>query len=178
MTLIKKKPSNWICKCGRKNDPTAEVCGFCQTEKPEDKKPSKLKHTTAYDELHLWPVFSSYIRLRDSDSSGTGRCITCGRFVHWRRADAGHGVPRQYQATKYNELNVHLQCKPCNGFQGGARERYKEEMDKRYGAGTWDKMMVASRMSYKKLGEAEIDVLVLYYEREVERLLATKKTPS
>lgn len=51
-------------------------------------------------------------------------------------------------------------------------------MDKRYGAGTWDKMMVASRMSYKKLGEAEIDVLVLYYEREVERLLATKKTPS
>lgn len=36
-------------------------------------------------------------------------------------------------------------------------------------------MMVASRATYKKLGKVEIDMMVLHYEKEVERLLATKK---
>ncbi len=178
MPLIKKKPSNWICKCGRKNDPEDITCGFCQQEKPEGKKPKSLKKVKAYDELHLWPVFSTYIRLRDSNQDGIGRCFTCGRILHWKKGDAGHGIGRQYHATKYNEKNVHLQCKADNGFEGGKREEYKREMDRRYGAGSWDKMTVMSKASHKKLTEVEVDAMVLYYEKEVERLLATKHKPN
>ncbi len=176
MSLIKKKPSNWICKCGRKNDPSSAVCGFCQEEGPAEKKPKSLKKKTAYDELELWPIFSKYIRLRDSNVDGVGFCITCNRAVHWTKADCGHGIGRQHKGTKYNEKNNHLQCKPCNGFEGGKREVYKEKMDKLYGAGTWDRMEVAARQP-SKLGEVEIDAMVLYYEKEVERLLATKNQP-
>lgn len=54
------------------------------------------------------------------------------------------------------------------------REVYKEEMDKRYGAGTWDKMVVASRQ-VSKLDKVTIDMMVEYYTKEVERLLSEKQ---
>ncbi|MFO0447615.1 MAG: recombination protein NinG [Pseudomonadota bacterium] len=128
----------------------------------------------AYDEQVLWPVFSLYIRLRDSDKDGIGRCFTCGRPKHYKDADCGHGIPRQHKATKYNETNNHLQCKPCNGFQGGMREKYKEAMDRKYGAGTWDKMLIASK-GISKLGKTEIDIMAAHYKKEGQRLLAEKK---
>lgn len=172
MSFAKSKPKRWICShCDRINDPEDESCAFCQ--QPKQVKEDKKKKGKAYDEIHLWPVFSQFIRLRDSDKNGMGKCITCGISRHWRKADCGHGVPRQHKGTKYNEQNNHLQCKKCNGFQGGMREVYKSEMDKRYGAGTWDKMIVASRQ-VSKLGKVEIDIMVQHYEKETERLLIEK----
>src|SRR3989304_3712371 len=81
--------------------------------------PTSLKSA----ENKLWAVFSVYIRLRDSNSQGIGSCFTCGKLLHWTKGDCGHGIPRQHKATKFNEWNNHLQCKRCNGFEGGARER-------------------------------------------------------
>jgi hypothetical protein len=97
----------------------------------------------------LWEVFSVFIRLRDSDVQGIGKCFTCRRVVHWSKGDAGHGIPRQHKATKFNECNNHLQCKHCNGFEGGMREVYRDEMNKRYGFQTWEKMLVASKQPIK-----------------------------
>lgn len=178
MTFIKKKAHNWICSCGRKNDPQDSTCAFCQQPRVAEEPPARIKKKTAYDELHLWPVFSTFIRLRDSGPDGIGRCFTCGRVVHWKKADCGHGAGRQFKGTKYNEQNNHLQCKKCNGFEEpgkpkGRPAEYKAEMDKRYGVGTWDKMVVAAR-AVSKLDHVSIDLMTEYYEKEVERLLATK----
>lgn len=167
-----KKAKLWICThCNRKNSPEDLTCGFCQQPKVEKEK--KAKKGKPYDEQVLWPVFSLYIRLRDSDKNGIGLCFTCNKPKHYLKADCGHGIPRQHKATKYNEQNNHLQCKACNGFQGGMREAYKEHMDKKYGSGTWDKMLVASK-SVSKLGKVEIDLLAAHYAKEVERLKAEK----
>ena len=87
----------------------------------------------------LWVQFSLFIRLRDSDEHGICKCFTCGLVRDYKQMDAGHGISRQHQATKYNEQNNNAQCKKCNGFEGGKREVYKVEMDKKYGHGTWDK---------------------------------------
>lgn len=176
-----KKASRWICSCKRINNFDEHICGYCQQKRPgsdpeeikEAKQKTKIKKVAAYDELHLWPIFSKYIRLRDTDKKGVGRCFTCGRVLDWKSGDSGHGVPRQHKGTKYNEKNNHLQCKPCNGFQGGARELYKAEMDKRYGPGTWDTMIVASRQT-SKAGKFEYDTMAAYYGKEVERLLKEK----
>lgn len=112
----------------------------------------------------LWKVFSEYIRRRDSNDEGLGNCFTCGRLIHWTNGDCGHGIGRQHKATKYNERNNHLQCKKCNGFEGGMREKYKEEMNKRYGDNTWDLMEVASKKSFK-WAQFEIDQLTNYYKK-------------
>ena len=121
----------------------------------------------------LWKVFSEYIRLRDVDVCGYGFCITCNRLIHYSKGDCGHGIPRQHKATKFNEQNNHLQCKHCNGFEGGKREVYKEQVNKKYGPGTWDKLEVMSRMTCKR-DQFEIDVMTGYYKKEADKLRKLK----
>lgn len=117
----------------------------------------------------LWKAFSEYIRQRDADENGYCRCFTCGLIRPWKQMDCGHGIPRQHKATKYHEHNNHAQCKKCNGFEGGKRERYKEEVDRRYGAGTWDRLEVLSRGTCKR-GQFEIDVMTSYYRNLTKKL--------
>lgn len=121
----------------------------------------------------LWKVFSEYIRLRDTDENGFGKCITCGRVIHWKKGDCGHGIPRQHKATKYNECNNALQCKPCNGFEGGKREIFKQRIDERYGPGTWDKLELASRAVCKR-GKVEIEIMTEYYKEKLKTLKQKK----
>jgi len=133
----------------------------------------KIARKKAYDELYLWPIFSKFIRLRDSDKQGVGRCFTCGKPILWTQGDAGHGIPRQHKATKYDEKNSNLQCKPCNGFQGGMREVYKVAMDKKYGEGTWDGLILRSR-NISKMAKFEYDLLITHYSDEVAKLKLEK----
>jgi hypothetical protein len=121
----------------------------------------------------LWKVFSEFIRLRDADENGNCICFTCGFTAAWVRFDAGHGIPRQHKATKYNEQNNHAQCKRCNGFEGGKREVYKEEVNRRYGPQTWEKLEVMSRTTCKR-DKFEIEVMTAYYRKEVEKLRKQK----
>ena len=169
---FKKKAKRWICSCNRINDPEDSVCVFCQkprTEKPE----KKSKKRKAYDEQYLWPVFSLFIRLRDTDYNGIGKCFTCPRRIYIKNGECGHGVGRQHKGTKYNEINNRLQCHKCNGFDEGRKDVYKPEMDRRHGAGTWDKMELASK-SVRKLGKVECDILIAHYKKEIEKLLVNK----
>jgi len=121
----------------------------------------------------LWKVFSEYIRLRDSDGQGFGKCFTCSFRAEWKKFDAGHGLGRQHKAVKYDERNVHSQCKRCNGFEGGQQAIYKEEVEKRYGKGTWDELTLKSRQVCKR-GKVDIDVMTEYYKKEVIRLKKEK----
>jgi hypothetical protein len=121
----------------------------------------------------LWKMFSQFIRLRDADENGICRCFTCGRVRHWKKLDAGHGIPRQHKATKYDEKNNNAQCKDCNGFEGGMREVYKIKLDAKYGAGTWDKLEVLSRTTCKR-GPFEIEVLYNHYREKVNQLKKEK----
>lgn len=123
----------------------------------------------------LWKIFSTYIRLRDSDASGNCQCFTCGYTGEWTRFDCGHGIPRQHKATKFHEQNNHAQCKRCNAFEGGKREVYKERVNEKYGNGTWEKLEVMSRRICKR-GKFEIDVMTKYYKSEAEKLKKLKST--
>lgn len=81
----------------------------------------------------LTTVFSEYIRLRDTDSTYHGLCITCNRRVFWKNADCGHWIPRGYLGTMYHEKNNHLQCKECNQIKEGMPKRYRLILISRYG---------------------------------------------
>lgn len=125
------------------------------------------------NDAKLWKAFSEYIRLRDADEFGICKCFTCGRIRHWRQVDCGHGIGRQHKATKFDEKNNHAQCKGCNGFEGGRMDIYKQRVDERYGAGTWDALEVKSRMTCKR-GKFEIDTMTEYYKQEVKKLKQLK----
>lgn len=142
---------------------------YLRYKKVKGKDKSPLKKL----EDKLWAIFSEFIRLRDSDHQGVGKCFTCGKPIHWQKGDCGHGIPRQHKSVKFNEWNNHLQCKKCNGFEGGARELYKENMNKKYGPQTWEKMEIAS----KKPADWTTGLLqnnILHYTQEVEILKRDK----
>ena len=117
----------------------------------------------------LWKVFSEYIRRRDADKDGNCKCFTCNLVRNWKQMDCGHGIPRQHKATKFSEINNHAQCKRCNGFEGGKREVYKVEVDKRYGPGTWHKLELASKITLKRT-QFEIDTMTEFYKQELKKL--------
>lgn len=117
----------------------------------------------------LWKAFSEFIRRRDADENEMCKCITCGLIRHWKQMDCGHGIGRQHWGTRYDEKNNHAQCKRCNGFEGGKREVYKVEVDKKYGPGTWDLLEIKSKRG-KRLSAFEIDVLTNHYKKRINEL--------
>jgi len=126
------------------------------------------------NENKLWKHFSVYIRVRDAAPfTGLCKCITCGRVSDWKNMDCGHGIPRQHKGTKYSELNNHAQCKVCNGFEGGRQDAYMKAVDKKYGEGTWDKLLVLSRKT-TKYSQFEIDTMAEFYKKEGEKLRKEK----
>jgi hypothetical protein len=116
-----------------------------------------MKRTPADD----W--FSKYIRIRDADNNGYIRCISCGKIVHWKNADAGHFIKRQHIALRFNEQNVNAQCKLCNCFEQGNDIGYAKGLDKKYGPGTADKLR-AMKNGTLHLGKFELKVIADHYK--------------
>ena len=110
-----------------------------QVGRPRKRKKNRDPDSIPALDAKLWKLFSKFIRRRDSDPhTGIGFCITCGAPRNWKGADAGHFIGRQHKGTKFDERNVHLQCKPCNKWGHGEQALYAIEIDKRYGKGTAD----------------------------------------
>ena len=93
--------------------------------------------------------FSEYIRLRDADSSGKVRCITCEKVVDWNDCDAGHFIDRSHKNTRFDERNVNGQCKTCNRFQSGRQYEHGRAIDLKYGEGTADELLQLSKQIIK-----------------------------
>lgn len=136
-------------------------------------KQFKKKDNAKKPDEKLWPVFSLFIRLRDSNENGYVKCITCGAWRYFRDGDCGHGVGRQHMGTKYDETNNHFQCKPCNGPGEGRKDVYKEEVNKRYGASHWDMLHIKAK-SPCKWGRFEFEMMTLHYMEEIKKLLKGK----
>lgn len=143
---------------------------FKYRKQPLKKKP---KSDAKAAEEKLWKWFSIFIRLRDADKNGICRCFTCGRFVHWRSGDCGHGIPRQHKGTKYDERNCQFQCKKCNGFEQGQQDIFAHNVDVKYGKGTWDKLLIQSRKACHR-GLVDYVWMAEHYEQEAQKLAQQK----
>ena len=108
-------------------------------------------------------VFSIFIRTRDSNEYGIGRCVTCGYPSLWQKLDAGHYVPRQDLATRWDERNVHPQCKKCNGFRGGEPEKMAAYIDETYGAGAAEQLRTKATGKFK-LDRQWLEMKIKYYK--------------
>lgn len=93
--------------------------------------------------------FSKYVRLRDADSNGMCKCITCDTVKHWKEMDCGHFQSRRYTATRWHSQNAHAQCQGCNKYQSGEQFRHGKEIDLKYGEGTAQFLETLSRKLFK-----------------------------
>lgn len=119
-------------------------------------------------------VFSKYIRLRDAlITTGTktyARCITCKERKDIRYMDAGHFVGRGAGATRYDERNVHAQCKKCNmGGRPTMHQDYEREMIKLYGKETVDEIIKLGKQPYH-FNREWLEDQIKYYKNEYKEI--------
>lgn len=79
-------------------------------------------------------VFNEWVRLRDADLP----CISCGRH-HQGKYDAGHyRTVGSNPALRFEPLNCHKQCVPCNKHKSGDIVNYRMGLVARIGAANVD----------------------------------------
>lgn len=118
-------------------------------------------------------VFSIFIRYRDSNESGVGKCCTCGKWIEIKYGHCGHYISRRHKATRWDEQNCALQCVACNIFNQGRQYEFGLFIDKKYGEGTATKLLIKSKSTDKR-GSFEIDIMEKHYKAEVARLKKEK----
>lgn len=118
-------------------------------------------------------VFSTYVRLRDSDDKGICKCITSGEYFHWTDCDAGHFITRDNMATRWEEENVHAQGRKDNRFLSGRQFEHGLAIDKRHGAGTASKLLVKSK-GVCNWQDFELEAMYTYYKNAVKELKLSK----
>jgi len=131
---------------------------------------------------------SKYIRLRDAlkycrdhgidigqfvrPEDIVGKCCTCGAVKSWIYCDAGHYIGRGIGGSSgvyFDERNIHLQCKQCNGFKGGAPNEYKEFMLKKYGQPVIDELM-RKHFSFLDCKNLAMNAMEIFYKDKYEEL--------
>jgi len=131
-----------------------------------------MKKTIKGSKRKAWEVFSKYIRLRDAiKTTGTKTeaiCITCNKRFPTNKMHAGHFASRRHNNTLFDEKNVHAQCCNCNTFMGGEQAVYGKAIDKKYGKGVSDKLLV-ERWKIKKFTIDELDSIIKKYKKKYEQ---------
>ena len=148
------------------------------------RKPSKSKRSSLSTRSKLkketFKWMSRYVRLRDAieytkiqpDAANEyALCCSCGTIKHVLKADAGHCIGRGsggQSGVYFDERNVHLQCKICNGFEAqSVTPAYREFIDKKYGDGTIKELDILHKV--RSYSNEKIIGLGIYYKQEYEK---------
>lgn len=103
---------------------------------------SRKKKTRTQVVKALDKVFSEYVRRRGGDVC---KCVTCGKVDHWKRMQAGHFQSRKHYSTRWDELNVQVQCAGCNVFRYGEQYKFSVWLDSNLGEGTSEELAIKAR---------------------------------
>lgn len=121
-----------------------------------------------------WDEFSRFIRIRGclkaTGLAFVGVCITCERKFHIRYLQAGHCFPGRRNAVLLDERLVNPQCRYCNEYKHGEREKYEAAMIKKYGKVKFEKMKIESK---KIIHDCDMDFesLAKKYTKKTNELL-------
>ena len=124
--------------------------------------PIKKKLTVSRAKKKAWEVFSKFIRQRDTTKLGT-LCYTCGRWLPFNQAQAGHFQPGRFPIFLFDERQVHSQCYRCNINLKGNWPRYYENMVRDYGKEEVERM-IAQRNNLKQWKVYELEEIYLKYK--------------
>jgi hypothetical protein len=97
-------------------------------------KYSKKSQSNLLSTCQRW--FNEFIRLRDTDENGYGRCISSNVSLKLgtANAQAGHYIAAGSSSVlRFNEDNVHLQGKSDNYFKSGNQIEYRKNLIKKIG---------------------------------------------
>ena len=146
-----------------------------------DSNTIKKYRNKSYSKLHktakTW--FHKFIRLRDTDDIGYGRCIATGQRLKYGtvKSQAGHYFSAsKYRALEFNEDNVHLQSLQDNYF-GHDFGSYSYNLRLKIGKDKFEKLeqlaMISKRENFKEDRFLMIE-LIEKYKVKVKELAKEK----
>ena len=157
---------------------TQKVCStkcaieYANTEaKKQAKKKARAERKEFYQKsmtLSDWKkkvqtVFNKYIRLRDINRG----CVSCDTPLQNRKFDAGHFYATTYEGLRFNELNVHGQCVPCNRNMHGNIHEYRKRITNRISQEELQ-WLDDNRHIKLKLNKVELEELFNHYKQKVK----------
>lgn len=114
-------------------------------------------------------IFSKFIRARDTGHDNTFVCCSCSRVMPYEQADAGHFINRRFMRVRWDERNVHAQCRSCNRFSEGNQVGYFRFMQKKYGDEVID-LLQALKNQPHKWTDFELEILIKEYQQKLKNL--------
>ncbi len=121
--------------------------------------------------------FSRYIRLNNIVKIVGGipycQCITCSKVLELKLIQNGHFIKRNRYNLRFNEQNCQPQCPHCNEVEGGNDYIFGKEIDRKYGAGTADKLVSLGKIrgAHKKMTKYRLDAIAEEYKEKCKKLI-------
>jgi hypothetical protein len=114
-------------------------------------------------------IFSEFIRKRNADHLGFITCFTCGVKKHWKEQQAGHFQSRSHHSTRWDEVNVQVQCVKCNMFRQGEQYKFGLYLDERYGKGTAEELENRAK-TIVKINRVDYEEAITRYKQKIKDL--------
>lgn len=114
-------------------------------------------------------LFSLYIRQRHKDFDEFVTCFTCGVKKHWKQMHAGHFQSRKHLTTRWDDVNVQVQCPKCNLFNQGEQYKFGLYLDQKYGEGTSDELHQRA-MTIVKLSRIDYEEAIKNIEKKLKEI--------
>ena len=114
-------------------------------------------------------VFSEFVRRRHANEHGQVACYTCGAVKHWKQMHAGHFQSRSKNATRWNPVNVQVQCVACNIFRAGEQFKFGLALDEEFGEGVAAELLTLSNQT-AKFTLADLKGMISHYQQELKNL--------
>lgn len=114
-------------------------------------------------------LFSQYIRRRNADHLGRVKCFTCGIEKHWKEQQAGHFQSRSHHSTRWDEVNVQVQCVKCNMYRQGEQYKFGMYLDQRFGDGTAEELEYRAK-TIVKLNRVDYEEAIERYKQKIREL--------
>ena len=132
-------------------------------KKQKAKKPTRSKLIQKAD-----TVFSTFIRLRDSDRHWMVTCPLCWARLPRKKAQNMHFITRACMLFRYDEMNCHAGCMRCNVYLNWNYIEYTRYMQNKYWIDTVD-LMISESKKIHKLDTADIQAIIDKYTNKIIR---------
>jgi hypothetical protein len=130
-------------------------------KKERFKKPKKTPLSEITTDLDV--IYSLVVKMEPADTTCGHFFCYCGKAVHWTNGNNSHYIPRSTAPSiKFDRMNTHPSCIPCNGFKEGNLHAYTPWMEKKYGKDAVDLLrMRANKKS--NMGTFEYQIMLQEY---------------
>ena len=99
------------------------------------------------------------------------KCFTCEKVSHYRKnMQCGHFQSRAKYSTRWDPTNCEVQCYGCNVMQQGKQYQFGLNLDKKYGDGTAQKLLIKSQKTVK-FSDHDLEEMIKYYNHLVNQLI-------